>query len=143
MIRVAFRYNDSRLFARLVCLVRGGDSAHCEVAWSWAGERHECVSASWLDGGVRKKLISMPADKWRIYSVPGDQRHVEVWFQAHQGARYDVLGLLSGLVPRFGSAKRKWFCSEVCAHQLGLPNPHLFYPRELESVCARIGVRVQ
>lgn len=144
MIRVAFRHGDRRLFARLVCLWRGGDSAHCEVAHAWdADGQHLCVSASWLDGGVRGKRIAMPADKWRIYALAGNPLQVQQWLAEHQGQRYDALGLLGFVVPRIKGWVNAWFCSEVAAALLRLPEPRLFDLRTLESVCARYGERVQ
>lgn len=142
MIRIAFRYDDRRIFARLVILLRGGDSAHCEAAWGWDGTVHDCVSASFLDGGVRGKSIVMPASKWRIYEVPGvvDPR---VYLAKHDEDGYDVLGLLGVLWAGFGHSRNRRFCSEACAEMIGLPDPHLFDLRTLESVCALIGRRVQ
>lgn len=141
-VRIAFRYDDRRIFARLVCLLRGGDSAHCEVAWKWSGYQHECISASWLDGGVRQKSLRLAPEKWRIYEVeaatlPGD------WFREHAGAKYDVLGLLGILFAPAGHSFQRWFCSEVAADILGLTEPNQFDLRALESICARFGKRVQ
>lgn len=141
-VRVAFRHADRRLFARLVCLLRGGDSAHCEVAWAWQGEAHRCVSASFLDGGVRGKQIDMPACKWRIYEIEAVRDPV-AWCADNSGAGYDVAGLLGIVFPPLGHARRRWFCSEVAAHLIGLATPHIYDLRTLESVCARFGRRVQ
>lgn len=141
-IRVAFRYGDSRPFARVVTLLRGGDSAHCEAAWSWEGERHRCVSSSFLDGGVRGKDINMPVSKWRIYEIDALRDPLE-WCAQNSGAGYDVLGLLGIIFPPIGHARRRWFCSEVVAHLIGLNQPHTFDLRMLEVVCARFGTRVQ
>lgn len=143
MIRVAFRYNDKRLFARAVCLLQGGDSAHCEVAWAWAEQLHECVSASFLDGGVRAKSIEMPADKWRIYELSGSDLLVADWLVAHRGQGYDVLGLLGFVFRRIKGWAKRWFCSEAAADMLGLPDPWRYDLALLESVCRRFGTRVQ
>lgn len=142
MIRIAFRYNDRRPLARLICLVQGGDSAHCEVSWSWLGYTHECVSASWVDGGVRGKEIEMPPEKWRIYELPGSPELVKGWLDVNQGAPYDFLGLLGFVVRRIKGRRRAWFCSEVAAELIGLPDPHRYDPALVEGVCARIGRRV-
>lgn len=141
-VRVAFRYGDTRLFSRLVTLLRGGDSAHCEVAWMWDGAEHECLSASFLDGGVRLKQIVMPPDRWRVYEVTAEHDPV-AWHEQHDGAGYDLLGLLGIVLPTFGHSRKRFFCSEVVASVLGLREPHIFDLRTLESVCARYGTRVQ
>ena len=142
LIRVAFRYDDPRLFARLVTFVRGGDSAHCEAAWAWDGATHRCVSASFLDGGVRGKDIDLPASKWRVYEIEAavDPR---VWLAEHDDEEYDVWGLAGFFVRRITGERDKKFCSEAVAAMLGLPKPYLYDLLALESVVARYGRRVQ
>lgn len=141
-VRVAFRFGDPRLFSRLVCLLRGGDSAHCEVAWAWEGARHRCVSASFLDGGVRCKDIDLRAGAWRVYELQAHHWPL-AWGAAHAGARYDVLGLLGIVLPPLGHSRKRWFCSEAVAAVIGLREPQIYDLRTLESVCARFGRRVQ
>jgi hypothetical protein len=140
--RIAFRYNDTRLFSRVVCLLRGGDSAHCEVAIEQSDGTHWCVSSSFLDGGVRGKDMPLPADKWRVYEIDA-QRDPAAWEVEHAGKGYDILGLLGVAFPPFGHSRRRWFCSEAAADMLGLREPHIYDLRTLESVCARFGTRVQ
>lgn len=135
MIRIAFRYGDkTRWFSRAICAWRGGDTAHCEVAWRWDGPVHHCVSASIEDGGVRGKVIPMAADKWRIYEVPGNPEDVLAWLAEHEGDGYGFLRLLRffiGLRINVGGP----ICSGVGAKQMRLPNDRLFDPRALDSVC--------
>jgi hypothetical protein len=144
MIRVAFRYNDERIFARLVTLVRGGDSAHCEISHIWRGDFHTCTSASFMDGGVRQKQIPLTADKWRIYEIDFvNAQDVTKWFEANHHMKYDVIGLLGFIWRRVEGSMNRWFCSEAVADIMKLPEPHLFDLRSLESVCARFGKRIQ
>ncbi len=141
--RVAFRFGDRRLFARIICALRGGDSAHCEVAGAWAEDgTYECVSASWLDGGVRGKRMPLPAAKWRIYELASPNSPA-AWLHSRAGAGYDLLGLLGIVFPPVGQSRQRWFCSEAVADVLGLSEPHIFDLRTLESTCARFGRRVQ
>lgn len=142
IVRVAFRYGDTRLFAWLVCLLRGGDSAHCEVAYPWHGDMYACVSASFLDGGLRAKAMTLPPTKWRVYEIEAPVHPVD-WLDQHQGKGYDILGLLGIVLPPLGHSRRRWFCSEAAADMLGLREPHIYDLRTLESVCARFGKRVQ
>lgn len=144
MLRVAFRYNDDRLFSRAVTWLRGGDSAHCEISHEWRGEFHTCTSASFMDGGVRQKRIQLSPDKWRIYEIP-QMRQTDVleWFYQHHLKKYDIVGLLGFVWRRIEGSGRRFFCSEACADILRLPTPHLYDLRLLESVCARFGHRVQ
>lgn len=142
LIRVAFRYGDSRPFARLVCWWTRHDAAHCEVAWAWDGERHECVSSSWLDGGVRGKSIDMPPSKWRIYEV--DAKHdPREWLKKRKGWLYDWLGLFGFVWRRIKGFMRRMFCSEACMDILGVPDPWRFDPAAAEAVVAAHGRRVQ
>ena len=136
MIRICFRYGDTRWFARLVCLFRGGDSAHCEAAHRWVGDVYDCVSSSWMDGGVRGKLITMHHAKWRVYEVPGSPDNVRQWLKDHAGEKYDWLGILGFLLPfRIRSALHRKFCVEVAADLMWLPNPDQWDLVLLESVC--------
>ncbi len=53
----------------------------------------------------------------------------------HLGARYDYAGLVLSQVLAFGRHDPdKWFCSEICAAALGLPNPQRLSPQFLFDV---------
>ena len=144
MVRIAFRYGDTRFFARAVTFLRGGDSAHCELAHKWRGNFHTCTSASFIDGGVRQKQIELPADKWRIYEFNGiSDKEVDEWFVANHNKKYDVIGLMGFVWRRIEGSAKRLFCSEAVADIIGLPEPHLYDLRALESVCARFGRRIQ
>lgn len=143
MIQVAFRFADSRLFARLVCLLQGGDSAHCEVVVRSVADVHECISASYLDGGVRSKTMPLPAAKWRIYDVPGDPEGARAWLRKHEDQPYDLLGLLGFVIRRVRGRGDAWFCSEAAAAMLGVRDPWRYDVALLESVCAKLGTRTQ
>ena len=142
-VRVCFRHSDTRLFARVVCWWLRHDAAHCEVAYAWRGDRHDCVSASFMDDGVRGKNIAMPPEKWRVYEMPGDPLEVQAWLDEHDGWKYDTLGLFGFVWRRVKGWLHRVFCSEACADILGLPEPWRYDPALLESVCARLGRRVQ
>lgn len=139
MIRICFRYGDSRWFARLVCLLRDGDSAHCETAHRWVGDVYDCVSSSWMDGGVRGKIIEMPHQKWRVYEVPGSPDDVRRWLVDHAGEKYDWLGLFGFVLPfRIPGFLRRWFCAESSADHMWLPRPVIWDLVLLESVCQHL-----
>lgn len=139
MIRICFRYDDPQLFARLVCLLRGGDSAHCETAHRWVGDVYDCVSSSWMDGGVRGKIIEMPHQKWRVYEVPGSPDDVRRWLVDHAGEKYDWLGLFGFVLPfRIPGFLRRWFCAESSADHMWLPRPVIWDLVLLESVCQHL-----
>jgi hypothetical protein len=132
VILIAFRHSDTRLFARVVTLLRGGDSAHCEVAIHVQGVRL-CVSASWLDGGVRGKVIDISnPDKWRVYRWTGQHIDPIDWLKVNHNARYDRRGLLGILLPTVGHNPTKKFCSEAAAEMLMLPHPETYDLVQLE-----------
>lgn len=130
MILIAFRHSDKRIFARTVTTLRGGDSAHCEVAVPLDVDgraMHLCVSASFLDGGVRGKVIDLSnAAKWRVYRWTGPHLDPLAWLREHDSAHYDLRGLIGILAPPVGHDRTKRFCSEVIAELLMLPEPHSY-----------------
>lgn len=142
-LRVAFRYGDPRLFSRLVVALRGGDSAHCEAISRTVGDVHECVSASFLDGGVRLKRMPLPAEKWRIYAVPIPAERVLAWHAQHDGCRYDWPGILGVVIKWIKHVRRWWFCSEVLADMAGLHRPESYDLVKLEQWCGQVGRRIQ
>lgn len=142
-LQIAFRYGDRRWFARLVCAIQGGDSAHCEMSVYRDRDQHHCISASFLDDGVRFKVMPLPAAKWRIYEMPQDSTGAIEWLRAHDRDGYDWLGLLGFIVRRIRGQGDRRFCSEAAAEVLGLRDPWRYDLTLLESVCARFGRRVQ
>ncbi len=146
-LQIAFRYGDRRLFSRMVCALQGGDSAHCEMSVFRdhlpRHVEHHCISASFLDKGVRFKTMPLPSDKWRIYEMPQEATGAIEWLRAHDNDGYDWLGLLGFVVRRIKGARNRRFCSEAAAEVIGLADPWRYDLTLLESVCARFGHRVQ
>lgn len=140
MLRVAFRVADRRPFARFVCWWQRTDTAHCEVAATWGVDGwHECISSSWLDGGVRAKRICLTPDKWRVYEVPGDPDRLSNWLALNTGRRYDWLGLLGFGLRRVRGFADRVFCSEAVAEVLGADQAWRFDPAALEQHCRMSG----
>ena len=108
MILIAFRYNDPRLFARIVTAIRGGDSAHVEAAIPAAdGHLTLCVSASFLDGGVRGKVIDITNPrKWRVYRWDGEHEDLMAWLKPRMKMGYDLRGLLGIVAPASARLER-------------------------------------
>jgi hypothetical protein len=99
-------------------------------------------SASFADGGVRLKAIEFDAAHWDFIDLPD---HMEpaarAWFEAHAGAKYDLLGNLQFILTPFGQDQRRWFCSEACAAALGLPEPWRYDPPTLASAFTLISIQ--
>lgn len=143
MLLVAFRHSDARLFSRLVTLLRGGDSAHVESAHV-DGPLTLCVSASFIDGGVRGKVLDIrdPA-KWRVYRWSGPHLDLQQWLWVNYSSKYDLRGLLGILAPPIGHDRTKRFCSESVAEHLMLPYPDTYDLVRLEAYVQANASRVQ
>ncbi|MRN37209.1 hypothetical protein CRG49_008770 [Neisseria sp. N95_16] len=110
-----------------------GIYSHCEIAVALGGGVFECYSASLRDGGVRCKVMRLPESKWDLVELPAADvltAQLQMIWLMTQGKSYDVLGSL-GVVLRVGNRPDKWFCSEWCAHVLGLAEPWRLSPNDL------------
>lgn len=108
-----------------------GDSVRPDPATGW---RAISASASERDGGVRRKEIAFTPDTWTLQTVPWAVAPPSDAPVSCEGARYDWRGLALSQV--FGAGRHtadRWFCSEWCAHQLGMINPQQFSPGELHD----------
>ena len=136
MIELAFYKGRSRPFDRLIQWWTRGPYSHCEVATHRSASGAAwCISASYLDGGVRGKWIVLDLDRWDIVPVSSvDTAVAHEWLAKHAGRKYDLAGLL-GFVwrPQAGS-RRRWFCSEACAAILGIQEAWRFDPNTLACV---------
>ena len=115
----------------LICWWTGSQYSHCELVINGT-----CYSSSIRDGGVRGKVMALPADKWDVIDLPwADEYAAQRWFNQHAHDRYGFADLL--LCQLFGMRRdsRGVFCSEACAAALGLPDPTRFSPGELATFC--------
>lgn len=138
---IGFRHSDNRLYPKLVTWLRGGTSAHCESAVADGGGSRLslCVSASFMDRGVRGKVIDMSdPHKWRVYLWTLGHEDLMDWLRRNYNVKYDVRGNLGILAPRVGHNKTKKFCSEAVAEHLQLVDPHTWDPARLESYVAQV-----
>lgn len=118
-----------------------GPYSHCEVAVMRSDGRFECYSASLRDGGVRRKVMSLPSNKWDLVEVPDlmtTRNRLQNLWKATKGKPYDLLGTLCvGLGAHSKTinywTKDKWFCSEWCAEALGLEQPSSWSPNSLAN----------
>lgn len=134
MLRAAF-YKGTRpgltgIYNRLVRWWDRSIYSHCEIVFpsGW------CASSSYMDNGVRFKVIDFDPEHWDFVDLPA---HLEsrafLWFEEHRGQKYDVLGNLHFVVSPVADDKRKWFCSEAIAAALGIPDPWRYTPGTLAS----------
>ena len=106
--------------------------SHCELAVARENGQYDCYSSSIRDGGVRRKTMKLPTDKWDLIEIRQMNAFEDLrnHFGATRAQAYDWLGAL-GVVTHWKDSKRKWFCSEWCAAALGLANPERFSPETL------------
>lgn len=74
--------------------------SHCEIAVHSHDDRFVCYSASLTDGGVRKKVMPLPSDKWDLIAIddPAIVVRTEKLFAQTNGAKYDFLGATLSLI---------------------------------------------
>lgn len=132
-LHIAFRYGDRKLFARLVCLLRGGDSAHCEAVVPLGDGQWWCVSSSWVDGGVRAKVMPLPRAKWRIYETGLPSGAASDWYVRNKGQGYGWWKLLRFALPWVRPSWGGPICTEACAQMLGLGHSDSWDLRTLEA----------
>ncbi len=128
-MQVAFYKGKKRLFNRLVAWWTQGPYSHCELVIDGV-----CWSSSFMDGGVRNKVIAFDADNWDLVPLaPSDAADALAWFAARNGQRYDVLGIIGFIWRALEQDQRKWFCSEAIAAALGIPDAWRFDPNTLHA----------
>ena len=121
-----------RFFDDVIKFFTHGPYSHCEIAIPNPEPSlvFTCYTASNRDGGVRKKVMQLPPERWDLIEVNIEPDKVRDFFAKTQGAKYDLIGAL-GVVLHIRDSKTKYFCSEWCAECLGLNKPHKFSPNSL------------
>jgi len=133
--RTQKRLSVARLGDWITRRVTRGKYSHCEIAVASTGNRYDCYSSSFRDGGVRAKTMALSDDKWNL--IPVDVRCEEItrFFTRHEGKRYDWRGVL-GFVFYNRASRRRWFCSEFCAACLGFSDAWRISPSLLHAFLA-------
>ena len=122
----------------LTRILTRGRYSHCEIAIRLAGQdsepQYECYSASLRDGGVRRKTMPLPPDKWDLIALPDSvsERLHSLWKET-QGQGYDLPGAF-GVVFGLPENRRRWFCSEWVGAALGLSESWRFSPNDLAAI---------
>jgi len=136
-LQVAFYKGRSRFFNRLVSWWSRGPYSHCELVTAHLNSGALCWSSSFIDGGVRLKVIRLDPEHWDLVDVPATEAQAAAavaWFKAHEGRPYDVRGLL-GLVWRPAEHdKDRWYCNEAIGEALGVGDAWRLDPNGLYSL---------
>ena len=122
----------------LTRILTRGQYSHTEIAVREHPQAsvYTCYSASIRDGGVRTKVMPLPAAKWDLIPLPSTlEAHEQlqrVWAET-RGQGYDLRGAL-GIAFGLPQNRRRWFCSEWCATALGLPDCWRWSPNDLAAI---------
>lgn len=135
--RAASRWH--RLQDAVIRWATRGQYSHVELIAGPAqlGNVAECLSASGRDGGVRAKRIYLRPEAWHLVEMPEVSDELATYILARIGARYDYLGILLCQVLALGRHDPgRWFCSEIIAEALGIPQPQRISPQGLFDLLA-------
>jgi hypothetical protein len=137
-MRIAFYKGRKRFFNRFVAWWTAGPFSHAEAILddSWGGIGPVlCGSSSFMDGGVRLKVIDLDPLHWDVMDVPFmDARRVHQWFVDHRGMRYDLVGLLSTSFP-IQHGWNRYFCNEAIGEAGGVVEAWRFDPNGFARLC--------
>lgn len=133
-MRAAF-YRGTRpglagVYNRLVRWWTRSPYSHCELIFStgWSG------SSSFMDGGVRLKVIDYDPDRWDFIDLPVELEPAAFeWFLKHRGEKYDLMGNVHFIVMVVKHNLIKWSCGESIADALGIAESWRYYPGTLAS----------
>jgi hypothetical protein len=137
-MRVYFYKGKKRLFDRLVSWWTKGDFSHVEIEFSDGYS----YSSSVRDGGVRKKKIDYKPEHWEILVIPNttgmlvkkDEFHIKEFLEVQLGKKYDYFGLFGFILPPLDDIPERYFCSELIADALDLPDAWRYSPNMLYAV---------
>lgn len=104
-----------------------------------------CYSSSVRDNGTRSKLIDLNSGKWdlkEIHLTEEEKQYALNKFFAIDGSKYDFLGAVGVVLPIIDDSRRKFFCFEVVAEMLGMPNQSKVTPVELIEYAKYINDKV-
>lgn len=135
---------DTRCWDRAICFFDRSPYSHVELALTPAPDengRYLCLSSSPRDGGVRRKWMRLPADRWDILRVECDPAIANQFYERYRGRGYDWLGLGATLFACWPNTDERWFCSELVAAVLQLPNAARYGPRRLYQLLKEGGLQ--
>lgn len=99
---------------QVIRLFTGKPYSHCEIAVEVVEGMPYCYSSSPRDGGVRRKMMTLPKDKWDLIPLPRTSgQEIEDFYQKTRGKKYDFLGAIGVVIP-IREKPNRWYCSEWC-----------------------------
>lgn len=99
---------------KIIRLFTGKPYSHCEIAVEVVEGMPYCYSSSPRDGGVRRKIMKLPKEKWDLIPLPYTSgQKVEAFYQKTRDKKYDFLGAVGCVLPLRQKPSR-YYCSEWC-----------------------------
>jgi hypothetical protein len=138
MVKLALYKGKGKIGNAITRWWTGSIYSHCELVIL-----DVCHSASFMDGGVRAKVIDLQSGNWDVIALPWvDAEQVLSFFRQTEGRAYDWLGLFRGQL--FNRGERdgsKYFCSEWCTEAIGVPAAEMYSPARLGELCDFLRVK--
>ena len=128
------------VYSRLVRWLDGGPYSHCELVF----EDGVNASSSYIDGGVRFKIIDYRPEHWDFIDLPDAlEDSARDWFRSHVGQPYDLWGNVRFAFGFARESKGKWFCSEAVMAALGFAEAYRYGPSGMVDVLLHLEKRQQ
>ena len=140
---VAHYIGKKRLFNKLVQWWDLGPISHTEAILAVNADGScLCASSSFLDGGVRQKMIRLDPAHWILTDTPiWNANRAAHWFAPRYGCRYDVRGIIGHVLP-VGQSKTKWYCNEAIGAAVGVLEPWRYRPNGFLGVALAAGGKI-
>ncbi len=134
MTTLAFYKGRRTIVDKMICAVTRSQYSHVEFLIAEPnGLPTPSISASGRDGGVKERLITFDPDRWDMVRVSWAPANALDRMRNELNKPYDFLGLLGAQLFNLRRQQSgRWFCSELCAHALGLGAPHRYAPGDLK-----------
>lgn len=115
---------------RLVRFATRSKYSHCEIVIQTTQTEYDCYTSSPRDGGVRRKIMRLPKDKWDLVEIDLNQAKVREFYNKTINKKYDLIGAVGTVLP-LPQRQSRYFCSEWIAELLDFDKPHKYSPQKL------------
>ena len=113
-IQIAMYKGDGKIGNAVTRYWTRSQYSHCELVIDGV-----CRSSSFMDGGVRSKVIDLEDGKWELVGIPwGDEKNILQFFDFTKGSGYDWAGIFGSqlLNRRFQNPPQRFTHPKVYCH---------------------------